>query len=199
MQKVQQSDIELWNSMLEGNQQSFELLYNIYYKKLINYGVKFTNELVEVEESIQDLFVKLWKNRANINSTTSVKYYLYRSFRRILCRKIKSKRIQTYPIDEVENFPFEFELSHDHELVRKERLQELKIKVDKLVATLTNRQKEAIFLRFYEDLSYQEIAELLEMNVGAAYKLIYRALDRLKDQLDDFSLLVLTLIFLRKE
>ncbi|MNE93296.1 RNA polymerase sigma factor [compost metagenome] len=62
------------------------------------------------------------------------------------------------------------------------------------MVSLTNRQREAIFLRFYEDLSYEEIAELLEMNLGGTYKLIYRALDRLRDQLGDFSVMVLALL-----
>lgn len=187
-------DTQLWNAMLAGDQQSFAMLYDLYYGKLVNYGIKFTKELFVVEESIQDLFVKLWNNRSGISPTTSVKYYLYRSLRRILHRKLQAKRLDTSPIEETEALPFDIELSHDHELIRKERMEELKQKVDKLLVSLTNRQREAIFLRFYEDLSYEEIAELLEMNLGGTYKLIYRALDRLREQLGDFSVMVLALL-----
>ncbi len=64
--------------------------------------------------------------------------------------------------------------------------------------TLTHLQREAIFLKFSEALSYEEIAEILQINTGGTYQLVYRALERLREQFGDFSLLVLLYLLQRR-
>nr|WP_295863395.1 sigma-70 family RNA polymerase sigma factor [uncultured Chitinophaga sp.] len=191
-------DKELWSWYKSGEISGLEGLYNAYYMPLTNYGFKFTEDKSFIEESIQDLFLKLWRNRDSIVTPQVVKQYLLLSFRRILLRKLEYSPSRLEEAFSGEHIPFYLELSYEHPLIRAERAAELKKKVDALMDTLTHRQREAIFLKYYEDLSYEEIAEILQINTGGTYKLVYRALERLREQFGDFSLLVLLYLLQRR-
>ncbi|MET7001405.1 RNA polymerase sigma factor [Chitinophaga defluvii] len=187
----EQEDEIWWTSYREGDERSFERIYQLYYSQLANYGSKFTHDTGVIEEAVQDLFLKLWKNRDNIGTTPSVKHYLFKAFRRTLSRKLqKQDRFFLLPGNDNDLF-FRFELSQEQLLLRHEHLLELKKQVDNILSTLTNRQREVIYLKFYEDLTYEEIADLLQMQVGGVYKLTYRALDRLREHMGLLSLWLL--------
>ncbi|HEY9257438.1 sigma-70 family RNA polymerase sigma factor [Chitinophaga sp.] len=188
---------ELWYSYKEGDVKALEGLYEQFYTSLTNYGFKFTPDHVCIEESMQDLFLKLWQNRERIARPAVVKQYLYFSFRRILLRKLEYSPSRHEEELAGEHIPFYLDLTYEHPLIRKERMEELTAKVDALLSTLTNRQREAVFLKYYEDLSYEQIAEIMHMNIGGTYKLIYRALERLREQFGDFTLLLLLYILKR--
>jgi len=191
-------DAELWTLLKTGEITGLEGLYREYFPLLSNYGLKFTADKSFIEESINDLFLKLWRNRASIDTPRVAKHNLLLSLRRILLRKLSYDPSRQEETLTGEYIPFNLELTYEHPLIRAERASELKKKVDKLLDTLTNRQREAIFLKFYEDLSYEEIADILEINTTATYKLIYRALERLREQLGGFSLLVFLLLLQRR-
>ncbi len=173
----------IWSSYRNGNEHSFRQLYDRYYTGLFGYGFKFTADQHLIEESIQDLFVKLWRNRNTIGETPSVKFYLYKSFRRILIRKLEQiPEIVAYPEGE-EILHFSFEIAQDEVLMNAERMAALKQQLETILATMTSRQREVIYLKYYEGLSHHEISEVLGITAKATYKLIYRALDHLRDHL----------------
>jgi RNA polymerase sigma factor (sigma-70 family) len=184
----------LWSAFKQGDTDSFRILFDTYYPVLINYGHKFTRDLFILEESIQDLFVKLWNNKINLASQVVVKHYLFRSFRRILFRKINQHTMLKYERIDQDTYKFDFALSADDHLVLKEQDKELKQLIKKALSKLSSRQREAIYLRFFEELPYEQVADILKMNIGGTYKLVYRALDRLKEELGPvFPLLLLAL------
>lgn len=190
-------ELGLWSLYKAGNSKAFRQLYDRYYAALSNYGLKFTLDKPTIEEGIQDLFLKLWEKRADIVIPNHIKYYLYQSFRRILVRKIAYSPSRKEDDLSDEHVEFSLELNFEHDLIRKERAVALKAKVNILLNHLTNRQREAIFLKYYEELSYQEIADIMEMNVGGTYKLIYRAIERLQEQFGNNTLMILLYLLKR--
>jgi RNA polymerase sigma factor (sigma-70 family) len=174
-----QSDIEYWDDMRKGNQDSLSWLYNRYFKLLYNYGRKIGVETAALEDAIHDLFVDLWRYRGNVSSTTSVRFYLYRSLRRRVLRNDSGKNyflvngvipenlLQSEP--SLEQGIIENEI-HDH------RVNRLK----KLLNDLSPRQYEAMTLRFYDELTFEEIAAILNVNEQSARNLIQRGLIQLK-------------------
>lgn len=191
-------DNELWYSYKEGDVKALEGLYEQYYTPLSNYGFRFTPDNVCVEESLQDLFRKLWQNREGITSPLVVKQYLYRSYRRILLRRLE------VPCRHEEEFagehiPFNVEVTGEHPMIGQERMAFLRSKISTLMGILSNRQREAAFLKYYEGLSYEQIAEIMQMNITGTCKLIYHALERLREKVGDFTLLVLLYILKRKD
>lgn len=171
-------DAQCWNLFLSGDKQAFELLYHRYYPLLYNYGFRISADKELIREGIQHLFVKLWTNRAGLNPTRHVKHYLLKSFRHHLYALLEQKR-------ERERMPAEVvplvQDSREEKIIRGETALHNAERLRKLLTLLTPRQKEAIHLRFFENLSYEEIAQVMEMQVGGTYKLIYRALERLRE------------------
>lgn len=189
------NEADLWSEFLKGNEDAFKQIYQFYASALMRYGFKFTQDEEIIADTVQDLFVKLWKNRKTIKETASVKNYLYKSYRRILVEKLHfSSKVIAFPITD-EIIQFNFELGHDHVLMRKERQAELQSALEKALSQMSNRQREMIYLKFYEDMSHEEIADTLGITVKGSYKLLYRALDSLRENLGNFSMLILFWVF----
>ncbi|MCW2263163.1 MULTISPECIES: RNA polymerase sigma factor [Sphingobacterium] len=186
------SDLQIWQMFQVGHEASFKVLFERYNQLLYNYGFKFTQDNVVIEDSIQELFVKLWSNKENLNSEISVKNYLYKSYRRILVKNLEQmiKRDQVTTTS-IEHLPFTIELPHDVSMIRKERVMEIKSKLDQALSKMSARQREIIHLRFFEELTYAEIANIMELSTKDTYKLYYRALDSLKKHFGRFGVLVL--------
>lgn len=170
-----QEEIEIWNTMVGGNKESFAHLYNTYYSHLLAYAGKLLNNPILVQECIQDLFVKLWNNKAGLNQPASVKHYLLKALRHLIYNKVKAQQ-RIKHIGGLEDFD-SFHLAFEDTPAAKEAISaELQARINQL----TPRQKEIIYLFYVEDLSYDEIAQLMNLNKGGAYKLLYRALENLR-------------------
>ena len=177
----------LWNAFKQGNWDAYTHLYNDYYSLLTNYGYKFTRNSNLIEDAIHDLFVRLWTSRNNLGDPASVKNYLYKALRNTLLRKIKSE--EKYTGIDTDEYPFGFEVTYNNQADLAIEEKEFREKVKAIVNTLPPRQKEIIYLRFYESLSYDEIADIMSIGVNSAYKLLYKALENLQQTLGPAALL----------
>ncbi len=184
-------EVSLWQEFLDGNQASLEKIYLLYFDELYNYGNRWLKDKLLTEDSIQDLFIKLLSNRKNLSETTSIKYYLFRSFRSVVLDKIKAgNKMPTS--DEINENLFSLDLSPENKLIGKEDYEALKTRLGDALSTLTDRQKEAVFLKYVEGFSYPQVAEMLQLTPKATYKLMARAIVALRAQMN-ISLLFLML------
>jgi RNA polymerase sigma factor (sigma-70 family) len=179
----------LWNAFAQGDDNSLEILYRRYFDELYAYGNKWLNNAALTEDSIQDLFVKLMRNRANLSTPVSVKYYLFRSFRTVVVDRLKAKNRFAF-VDEPGDHHFFFELSPERQIIDQENAALLQQKLTAALQTLTPRQREAIFLRYIEGFSYKEVAEMMELTAKGTYKLMARAIEALKEQMIGFLILL---------
>jgi len=172
----------VWNSFRNGNWISYGQLYDDHYRALNNYGYKFTKDVSLIEDAIHDLFVKLWTNRSTLGDTPpSVRNYLYKALRNILFRKIKAQSI--FSSLENDEYDYTFEVSCDNLLIEDEEEKLLRNTIKDILEKLPARQKEIVYLRFYEGLSYEEVAEVMAIDIHSVYKLWYKAMDGLKDSM----------------
>jgi RNA polymerase sigma factor (sigma-70 family) len=176
-------DLELWDSFRKGDESSLEKLFKSYYSLLLNYGHRFTPNMHLIEESAQELFIRLWNNKLSLGDTGNVKHYLFKAYRSIIFRKLKKQASNIMERLDDERYEFKIELAPDQIIIEHEAESDVIRKIQDCLSILTPRQREAIFLRFYEEMSYEQVSEILHMNIGGTYKLIYRALDRLREKL----------------
>jgi RNA polymerase sigma factor (sigma-70 family) len=173
-------DLVLWNMFRNGDAGAFGELMHLHYTDLFNYGTRFTRETELVKDCIQDLFLSLWKNKATVNETSFVKYYLLKSLRRKLSRSVHKKRYSLVQREfEFENLFNEIP-SVETNIIVKENLSELALKMRRLLANLSKRQQEVIYLRFYMDADIEEIAEITSLNRQSVYNLLHDAIKKLK-------------------
>jgi RNA polymerase sigma factor (sigma-70 family) len=155
----------------------YEELYKTYFKKFFNYGRKFTKDVYLIEDSIQEVFLDIWNKRQRSVEINSLNSYYFSSFRYILFKKIK-KAEQTSSFGDQDNEP---PFTIEQRIIAGEIADEQFLKVQEGLKALTSRQREAIFLRFYEGLSFEEVATVLNITVKATYKIMARSLATLKD------------------
>jgi RNA polymerase sigma factor (sigma-70 family) len=176
---INEDNASIWLAFKEGSWEAYTKLYNDHFKILNNYGYKFTRDVNIIEDAVHDLFIKLWTNRATLGNPVSVKNYLYKSLRSMIFRKMQSQS-RFLDLEDESNYNFSFEISFDHQIVADEELRELQFRTKSAIKNLPARQQEIIFLRFYEGLGYEEVADIMEINVNSAYKLLYKAFNNLQ-------------------
>jgi RNA polymerase sigma factor (sigma-70 family) len=131
--------------------------------------------------------VILWKDREKLINIRSPHSYIFYSFRNYI---LKEKR----KLQEVAFQKEEQEFGIDNFIIHKETTSHLNNQLNQALKSLTPRQREAIFLRFYEALSFEEVAQIMNISIKATYKLVARSLLKLKDLLNHPVLLIIALL-----
>jgi RNA polymerase sigma factor (sigma-70 family) len=174
-------DFELWQAFKAGKEAAFDSIYDQYFPSLYGYGTRLCPDKSLIKDCIQNLFVELWKNRSHLSDVYSIKHYLYQSLRRSLVKEMVAEKKYLHPDELSEDYYFEVTFSHERLLIGEQVAQENINRLQRAFQLLTKRQKEAVFLRFYESLEYPAIAEIMVLKeVKYARTLVYRALDVLK-------------------
>lgn len=176
------SDCDIWNAFNKGDEQAFNYLYRTYVHELYRFGSQYSRDSSLVKESIQNLFIYLRKKRGSLSEVTNIKGYLFRSIQREIIKNIKaSASLELFDENFLESH-FEIEVSPEVSLIRNESESQRKMQVQRGLNQLTTKQRKAILLFYEEELSYKEIAEIMNFSeVKTARKLIYRALASLKE------------------
>lgn len=142
---------------------------------LYNYGIKITSDNELVKDAIHDVFVDIWINRSNLNITKSFRFYALRSLRNRLIRKLKKSNTQTEICFEDIIFQEpEPDLTEQGE--KEKRLKEIKENLNHL----SNREREIIFLKFFNNFDHEEISSIMEISMESAYNYLSKAIKKLK-------------------
>jgi RNA polymerase sigma factor (sigma-70 family) len=173
------TDTQIWTSFKKGDNQAFSFIYSENSEKLYRYGLKFTPDKALVEDAMQDLFAELIKNRKRLGDTDNILFYLLKSFKRKLLRKIQSEKRYDRK-DEIDEYNFEVRWSVEQDLILGEVSEQKSKILLQALRELTPRQKEAIYLRFTKELDYKEVAGLMDISVEACRNLISKAISTLK-------------------
>jgi len=184
-------DAEVWSNLKGGDKKALSFFYTKYFNSLYNYGTRITKDRCLTEDSIQDLFMELWNQREGISDVTHVKSYLFKSLRRKIIYKLSI--LARLPLSEID--AFEITLSHKSHYLSQQINSDIRDKIIQLINTLTAKQKEAIFLIYYEELSYEEAALIMELKVKTVYNLIHLAISRLRQNKEKLSLPLFNLLF----
>ncbi|MGV3503747.1 MAG: RNA polymerase sigma factor [Adhaeribacter sp.] len=172
----------IWSSFQAGNENAYAYLYNTYFEKLYQFGLGLHPDPSLVKDCTQELFIRIWRSKENLGQPVSIQRYLSESLKRAIIKEIARKHYKRQA-DLADDYHFEVVCSHEFRLIdlqiSEERLQQLELALKKL----TKRQRDAIHLKFYGKLSYEEIAEIMELNVRSVYNLISKALEVLYQEM----------------
>ena len=189
--RVVASHSSLWGLFLQGDRHAFAEIYDAHIDDLFHYGMHFCQEKERVKDCLQDLFQDLWISRAHLSADIqNVRYYLISSLRRRLLRALRKDRRYQHR-DSWEAFEFEYTLPLENQLIQQETLEAQKRLLQEGLANLTRRQREAIYLRFFQNLNYNEVADIMSMQVDSVYNTISKAIGILKKNLSLPLLLLL--------
>jgi RNA polymerase sigma factor (sigma-70 family) len=174
---------QVWKEFKNGSKEAFFRIYINYVNVLYNYGRKIINEKDLVEDCIQDLFLEIWESREKLSDTNSIKYYLLKALRIKIFKELNKRNKYLDKNALPENYDFNIVFSFEVELINEELSVEQKEKLSKVLEKLSQRQKEAVFLRYFDDLEYDEIASVMAINYQSVHNLIHRAIKILRENL----------------
>jgi RNA polymerase sigma factor (sigma-70 family) len=173
-------DSKLWVAMQAGENWAFSELIKLHYRALYSYGTKLTADKELVQDSIQDVFLDIWRRRDKISLAESPKFYLLQSLKHKIYRHNTVNRL-FYNATQIDpEHAFQVEFSIEIELIREEEHQYYAQRLTEMINRLSPRQKEVIYLRFYQNLTYEEIADFMQINRQTVYNLLGSALQRLR-------------------
>ncbi|MDR7209380.1 sigma-70 family RNA polymerase sigma factor [Flavobacterium piscis] len=172
-------DSLLWSKLKTGDEKAFSVLFKKHYEHLVRYGNSFSNHPEKIQDCVQDVFTDIWIYKHSLNDNDNVKAYLLSSVRKRFSRLQAKDRIfnKIAPADAT-NFLFEFSI--EHQLISDEITAHKVMQLNKLINLLPSRQKEALYLRYYQGLSVGQMADILEVNCQSANNLLHRALLNLR-------------------
>ncbi len=175
------TEIQLWQQFRQGSRDAFEQLCQYFYRDLHFYGSRFTRDTDLLKDCLQDLFVDLWVYRHKVIETVYIRPYLYKSLRRKIYREVLRQASQVgeemLPFDDIDNRNSTAECT----LIQTELSEYQSSRLTMLLDRLSDRQREAIHLKFYAELSNDEIADILQVNKQSVANLLHRGLSRLRD------------------
>ena len=163
--------------MRAGDADALKELYNAFYQYLFTANFTFCTHREIVKDSIHDAFINIWVNRDKLPPVTSVGGYLNTAVRRKMIDALKKE----YPLESaILKMVTEHEFSYEEVIIAFQEEETTRKTLQEALSYLTNRQKEVIRLRFFENKKYEEIAQLLDCEQRTIYNCVYEAVERLR-------------------
>lgn len=179
-------EVPIAEQVCQGSELAFARIYEQYFYPLIHYGRQFSKDETLVEDSIQDVFVNVWNSPHQLAQIKSVKAYLFASLRRKIFEKLKEEK-RNDPKNHA-SLPFERVLPYEAHLIARQTELETRGKLSQEIDQLTRRQRETLYLIYYDNLTYEEAAQVMDVKVKAVYNLVYEAIKKLRTHLSYVSI-----------
>lgn len=185
-------EIKYWESFKRGDINALQDLYKHYADLLYSYGMVLCGDSDRVKDSIHDLFISLWDSRKNFTLPNSGKAYLMVSLRRRIFDKGSKIDSLTVDLDEIEENKVT-DTDHESKWIESQETDSQNQKLGKALERLSDRQREIIHMKYYQQLDYDEIGRIMDLNYQSARNLVNRALTALRKEM--LLVVILLLIF----
>lgn len=194
--QVDQEESVYWLQLKDGDRSALRFFYDSYVDELFGFGMKLGSSENQVKDAIQEVFLDLWKYHSRVSSAVNVRVYLYKCLANQIFKTGKeSKKSRILHQGYVEESSLLVE-SVESTLINLQVEAHLKVRLSEAVDDLPKRQKAVIDCLFFQDFSYEETAQILNINLRSTYTLAWKALSNLKRHLSkSSSLLVLWFLF----
>jgi len=165
----------------EGNGDAFEKLFRLYCQPLINFAKRYVVELAIAENLVQDVFLRVWKNRARLDPALSIKTYLYTSVKNQALKHLKHVAVEQKSQAELDQPP-STDLTPESSLTEKE----LAASIDQAIAQLPEKCRLIFTMNRFDRLTYAEIARVENISIKTVETQMGRALKFLRKSLSHF-------------
>lgn len=185
------ADTELIMKLKNHDEHAMIILYKSYWKSLYISAFKILKDKEACEDIVQELFIKIWNNREQLNIQSSVQAYLSAAVRYEVLRMLRNSKNHEPILDEI------IETVADLSLYDRVEYQELQGEISSIVNTLPGKCREVYNLSRNELLSHKEIAKKLAISTKTVRNHITRALHELRMSMNELMMLLITLLFLK--
>jgi len=183
MEQEAPEDTCLVEEALGGNPASFQLLVERYEQRIFNLIRHYTRNPVEIEDLAQETFLKVYRRLASFQRQSSFYTWLYRIAVNTILDSLKRRgRSPVQSVEDLEAVPLPASSSSPSPSATLER-EELARITHEVLEELPEIFRTVLVLREYEDMAYQDIADLLGISIGTVESRLFRARARFKERL----------------
>jgi RNA polymerase sigma factor (sigma-70 family) len=173
----------IWKSIINGDVNALSKFYKQHYVGLINYGRTIIDDKEFVNNCFMELLIEFWDKRSALPEVENVRSYLMTSLSRVILHALKSDKRRQTKYNELKQLSANHQWSYEEHLVKLQSDINLRAKIAKALCKLTARQQELIRLKFFANLSYNEIAGQCGITKRTAYNIIYDGIRILQAEL----------------
>lgn len=177
--KMGMDDLRIWSELKKGSQEALEKIYRSQIDYLVQYGLRFTADEALVEDCLHDLFFDLWRNRKGLGDTTSIRAYLLVALRRSIIKRLQKKQRRFADRDPGE-ISFAAELAVEDLIIESEIAEEQARQIREALGELPDRQREALYLRYYQEMEYEDICSIMDISYQSVRNLVAGAIRSLR-------------------
>lgn len=170
---------ERWSQFCAGDKSAFGDLVDQNFNALYHYGTRFVADRDMIKDCIQDLFLEIWEKREKLDHIVAIKPYLFQSLRNNLIYRLKKQsRFSNLSPDEEQ---FSHDITPELQWITNETDALNSSRLVNGIEQLPKRQREALYLKYYEDLSHEEIAGIMGLQRQAVANYIHYGIVKLRD------------------
>jgi RNA polymerase sigma-70 factor (ECF subfamily) len=167
-----------WQQAREGDTQAFEKIHRELFSALYYYALKLLDDPELADDAVQELFIKIWVKRAAIGELEKVKAYFFTALRRQVLNQLRNLRLRELHISRLLQTDISF--SPEEIVVNREEADDLRNRLLQLLNSLPARQREAIYLHYFENMDYQQVAAIMGVNYQSVLNLVHKAMQKLR-------------------
>jgi RNA polymerase sigma factor (sigma-70 family) len=173
-------DIIWLERLQQGDETALALLMKNYYDDLYNYASRFTKDDALIKDCIQEVFISLWQRRETADTILSPKYYFLRAIKNKVLKSLHKNMRTATSASFPEEYVFFHEFPIERIIIEKQVSEEKAMKLRKTLSLLSERQKEIIYLKYYQHLDHGQIAELMHISRQSVYNLLHETIHKLR-------------------
>jgi RNA polymerase sigma factor (sigma-70 family) len=158
-------------------------IYNRYVDDLYTYALYLGFEKGIIMDAIHDVFCKFAASEKLLQDVSNIKFYLFKSLKNRLYDIYKARKeyVELSAID-LQDAPFNIQVTIEDRLIDKEEQQQIKDQLSEMLESLTERQREVVYLRYVQEYDYAQISELLNISIHGCRKLLSKAMQNLREK-----------------
>lgn len=162
---IQPTDEELAKKIQEGNSDAFTILFNRYEQKMLRYGRRFLYTHEDLEDAVQEVFIRAYKNIQSFDASKKFSTWIYRVAHNNFINVIKKRGrepVSFFDFDTLVRLPAKKEDTLEDNLMNEED----KKKLSEHLGNLPLKYREPLVLYYFEDMGYKEIADILRIPIS---------------------------------
>jgi len=180
MNKINQLSI-WWDEARSGAVKAFGHIHHELYPLLYQYLLKILKDEDVCQDVLQELFIKMWERRERFGPIGNVRVYFFKAARSMALNYIKNHKSHDPLLDSHQYIDMVF--SHEEIMVGIENNNEVNYRLSIALNSLPNRQKEMLFLKYFDDCDYAQIAEVTGIRYQSVVNHVHRAITQLRSEL----------------
>jgi RNA polymerase sigma-70 factor (ECF subfamily) len=188
----------LVDKIKKGDIGSFELVFKKFYKVMCVYAESFVREKPMAEEIVSDIFYKIWENRESLNITKSLQAYLFTSVHNSSIKYLEHlkvlKKYNEFASRALQNSELLYS-SNEHYPIANLISKEAEKEIVSAIQSLPEQCRQVFCMQRFNDMSYEEIANKLNISINTVRTQMMRALKKLRESLKDYLPLYMYLLY----